>query len=65
MDMRDLRLAFRTLVRTPFVTSIAVLSLALGIGANTASYSTFHGGKPRICSSCSERTAAKAATNEG
>src|SRR5712692_2135009 len=41
MDMRDLRLAFRTLVRTPFVTSIAVLSLALGIGANAAIYSTF------------------------
>jgi predicted permease len=40
--MRDLRLAFRTLVRTPFVTSIAVLSLALGIGANAAIYSTFH-----------------------
>ncbi len=40
--MRDLRLAFRTLLRTPFVTSIAVLSLALGIGANAAIYSTFH-----------------------
>jgi putative ABC transport system permease protein len=40
--VRDLRLAFRTLLRTPFVTSIAVLSLALGIGANAAIYSTFH-----------------------
>ena len=37
--MRNLRLAFRTLVRTPFVTTIAVLSLALGIGANAAIYS--------------------------
>ena len=40
--MRDLRLAFRTLLRTPFVTAIAVLSLALGIGANSAIYSSFH-----------------------
>ena len=41
MDMRNLRLAFRTLVRTPFVTTIAVLSLALGIGANAAIFSAF------------------------
>ncbi|MFI5280780.1 MAG: ABC transporter permease [Gemmatimonadales bacterium] len=40
--MRNLRLAFRTLVRTPFVTTIAVLSLALGIGANAAIYSAFN-----------------------
>ena len=39
--MRNLRLAFRTLVRTPFVTIIAVLSLALGIGANAAIFSAF------------------------
>jgi predicted permease len=39
--MRNLRLAFRTLIRTPFVTTIAVLSLALGIGANAAIYSAF------------------------
>ncbi len=37
--MRNLKLAFRTLVKTPFVTTVAVLSLALGIGANTAIYS--------------------------
>ena len=30
------RLAFRTLMRTPFVTLVTVLSLALGIGANAA-----------------------------
>ncbi|HVX38755.1 MAG TPA: ABC transporter permease [Gemmatimonadaceae bacterium] len=40
--MRNLKLAFRTLARTPFVTTIAILSLALGIGANTAIYSMFN-----------------------
>ncbi len=39
--MRHLRLALRTLFRTPFVTAVAVLSLALGIGANAAIYSMF------------------------
>jgi predicted permease len=37
--MRNIRLAFRTLFKTPFVTTIAVLSLALGIGTNTAIFS--------------------------
>ncbi len=40
--MRNLRLAFRTLAKTPFVTAIAILSLALGIGANAAIYSLFN-----------------------
>src|SRR5689334_13346189 len=40
--MRNLRLAVRTLFRTPFVTVVAVLSLALGIGANAAIYSLFN-----------------------
>src|SRR4051812_14764321 len=34
-----LRLALRTLFKTPFVTIVAIVSLALGIGANTAIYS--------------------------
>ncbi len=39
--MRNLRLAVRTLCRTPVVTIVAVLSLALGIGANAAIFSLF------------------------
>ena len=40
--MRNLQLPFRTLFRTPFVTTVAILSLALGIGANGAIYSLFN-----------------------
>ena len=37
--MHDVRLAFRSLRATPVVSVVAVLSLALGIGANTAIFS--------------------------
>jgi predicted permease len=40
--MRALKLAFRTLRKTPFVTLVAILSLALGIGANSAIFSLFN-----------------------
>jgi len=36
-----LKLAFRNLVKTPFVTGVAIVSLALGIGANAAIFSLF------------------------
>jgi predicted permease len=39
--MRNLALAFRTLFKSPFVTVVAVLSVALGIGANAAVFSLF------------------------
>ena len=39
--MRNLKFALRTLFKTPVVTGIAILSLALGIGANAAIFSIF------------------------
>jgi predicted permease len=40
--MKNLRFALRTLAKTPSVTAIAIISLALGIGATTAIFSLYH-----------------------
>jgi predicted permease len=40
--MINFRLALRTLFKTPFITVVAILSLALGIGANAAIFSLFN-----------------------
>ena len=39
--MSNVKLAFRMLFKTPFVSAVAILSLALGIGANAAIFSIF------------------------
>ena len=40
--MPDIRLALRTLFKSPFITLVAIVSLALGIGANSAIFSLFN-----------------------
>src|SRR5215471_7209595 len=40
--MRNLKIAVRALFRAPLVTAIAIVSLALGIGATAGIFSVFH-----------------------
>jgi putative ABC transport system permease protein len=40
--MSSIKFALRTLFKTPFVTAVAIVSLALGIGANAAIFSCFN-----------------------
>ncbi len=40
--MTSLKFALRTVFRTPFVTTVAIVSLPLGIGANAAIFSLFN-----------------------
>ncbi len=41
--LQDVRFAIRTLARTPLVSGLAIVCLALGIGANAAMFSAFDG----------------------
>lgn len=40
--LRDIRYAIRTLTRAPAFTTVSLLTIALGVGANTAIFSVVH-----------------------
>jgi len=41
--MQDVRFALRTLRKTPIFTVLAIITIALGVGANTAAFSMVRG----------------------
>ena len=41
--LKDLKFGLRTLIRRPVVTGVAILSIALGVGANCAVFSLVNG----------------------
>ena len=58
MIWKDLKFSVRMLVKNPFYALVAVIAIALGIGANTAIFSVviaFLLGKPRARERCETR----------